>query len=64
MKREELKMTIHLGRGFGQSFHTIRDKPVAGALREIIEVLQEKYGFDIRKVHIRAGSRVLRRRRR
>lgn len=62
MKREELKMTIHLGRGYGQSFHTIRDKPVAGALREIVAILQEKYGYDIRKVNIRSKSLVVRRR--
>lgn len=63
MRTEELKLTIHLGRGYGQAFHNVQNKPVTAALEEILSILQTKYGFDINRVRVHPSSTLVRRRR-
>lgn len=59
-RREELRMSIHFGRGYGRAWYSIRDKPASEAMKEAEDVLVEKYGYAHRGW---GRSRLVRRRR-
>ena len=53
----DLKLSIFVGRGYGQNFHKIRDMEIERALEKLSGILREKYGMPL-------SIRVINRRRR
>lgn len=55
----DLKLSIFVGRGYGQNFHKIRDMEIEPALEKLSGILREKYGMplSIRVINRRRGRR-------
>ena len=55
----DLKLSIFVGRGYGQNFHKIRDMEIERALEKLSGILREKYGMplSIRVINRRRGRR-------
>lgn len=50
MNHDDLRLTIIIGRGYGDTFHKIENKPVTAAIRELYTLLSEKYDVNIRSI--------------
>lgn len=46
MRTNELKLTWHLSRGYGQALHSAQDQDLVSALATLADLLREKYSIE------------------